>query len=59
MMDELDQKALRTAYAASIQAARDMYVDDDLQIDDDPNISEADEGVWVSAWVWVSNGGEN
>lgn len=27
--------------------------DNDLEIDDVPMISPSDEGVWVSAWVWV------
>ena len=25
----------------------------DVEIDDEPVLSVADEGVWVSAWVWV------
>jgi hypothetical protein len=38
-----------------IVAAREMYADDDIQIDDDAAASRADDGVWVSAWVWVPN----
>lgn len=45
---------------AAIAWARDNRADDDLEIDDEPNISHGagkenggDEGVWVSAWVWV------
>lgn len=37
------------------QAARDNYETDDVEIDDMPLFSEGSGGVWVSAWVWVSN----
>lgn len=40
------------AYAAEIEAAR-QECNDDLEIDDTPLLSVADEGVWVSAWVYV------
>lgn len=45
---------------ALIDAARERYVDssDDIEIDPFPLISEADEGTWVSAWVWVPGGDE-
>lgn len=43
------------ADAAEIEAARDAYQDDDLEIDDDALVSHADEGYWVSAWVWIDN----
>jgi hypothetical protein len=26
---------------------------DDTEIDDEPELSPADDGCWVSAWVWV------
>lgn len=39
----------------AIQAARDIYQNDDLEIDDDARLSVADNGVWVQAWIWVSN----
>lgn len=45
-----------SSYAAEIEQARDEYAlpsDDDLEIDDEPALSIADNGVWVSAWVWV------
>lgn len=37
-----------------IDAAR-LETDDDLEIDDTPELSQADEGCWVAAWIWVSN----
>lgn len=37
-----------------IEEARDNYATDECEIDDCPAVSEADNGVWVSAWVWVS-----
>lgn len=43
----------RDAYAADVQRARDEYATDDVEIDDEPDISEAENGVWVAAWVWV------
>ncbi len=36
-----------------IEQARDMYANDELQIDDSPVLAPADDGTWVSAWVWV------
>jgi len=36
-----------------VEAARRMYSDDDVEIDDEAAFSEADEHVWVSAWVRV------
>ena len=47
----------REEFADLIQQARDDYTTDsscDVEIDDDPVLSVADEGVWVSAWVWVN-----
>lgn len=37
------------------KTAQDMYATDtdDIEIDDDANISEADDGAWVQAYVWV------
>lgn len=46
------------ADATQIQRARDEYAvgsDDDVEIDDPAVISEADEGVWVQAWVYLRN----
>lgn len=40
-------------YAGAIATAREETTDD-LEIDDKPLVSPgADNGVWVSAWVWV------
>lgn len=36
--------------------AREHYADtsdNDLEIDDEPFHSESEDGIWVSAWVWV------
>lgn len=38
-----------------IQAARDTYQTTDITIDDDAQLSIADDGFWVSAWVWLTN----
>jgi hypothetical protein len=35
--------------------AKERYEDDDIRFDDDAAISDADAGVWVAAWVWVSD----
>ena len=40
-------------YDTLVSAARETHVSDDLEIDADPLLSEADEGTWVAAWVWV------
>ena len=43
----------RQAYASEIEKAREKYATDEVEIDDDPVTSAGDEGVWVSAWVWM------
>ncbi len=53
-LDELTTD--RLAHELTIEAARNNYTMHscaDIEIDDDPFFSVADEGVWVSAWVWV------
>lgn len=35
------------------EEAHDRYGTDDIEIDDEPATSEADDGIWVAAWVWV------
>jgi hypothetical protein len=40
-------------YAGEIAQARGTYATDDVEIDDNPSISQADEGTWVSGWLWV------
>lgn len=27
---------------------------DDIEIDELPNFSEAEDGIWVQAWVWLT-----
>jgi hypothetical protein len=50
-----DQRNHLTAYAPQIEEARDEYATtDDVEIDDEPSISNADNGVWVMAWLWIS-----
>lgn len=41
---------------AIIEMACDLYVDgsdDDIAIREDARVSQAKDGAWVSAWVWV------
>jgi hypothetical protein len=40
-----------------IEIARSIYENDDIEIDNGAAVSRSpeDEGVWVAAWVWVSN----
>ena len=38
-----------------IKAAKDLYQDDECEIDEGALTSEADTGVWVAAWVWLSD----
>lgn len=32
---------------------------DDIEVDDNAEVSAVDEGVWVQAWVFISNGAIN
>lgn len=50
----VDVEALKARY---IEQARAQYANDDLEIDDNPAISKGGDGdgVWVAAWVWVSD----
>ena len=43
----------REQFADAIALAREDYANNEVEIDDDPVLSVSDEGVWVSAWVWV------
>jgi hypothetical protein len=38
-----------------ISAARAKYGDDNIEIDDNAEMSEADDGTWVAAWVWIAS----
>ena len=51
---ELKQERLN--HEGTISAAQSNYADpsnNDIEIDDEPMLSIADDGVRVSAWVWV------
>lgn len=51
-----DKHTPDTATPAQIDAARTMYAqgtDYSIEIDDGALVSNADEGAWVQAWVWV------
>jgi hypothetical protein len=43
---------------AEIERARELYQDHAIEIDDGAKASRADEGVWIAAWVWLQNEGE-
>lgn len=38
--------------------AEQVETSDELEVDDRPIFSEADDGVWVGAWVWVAKSDE-
>lgn len=42
-----------TAHEGTIECARSNYANDEVEVDDVPLLSVAEDGVWVSAWVWV------
>ena len=43
------------ATAEQVQAARAQYATDEMEVDDDASTSPGEDGVWVSAWLWVGN----
>lgn len=45
----------RDATEAAAKAVK-QFADDDVQFDDRVFLSEADDGCWVSCWVWVAMG---
>lgn len=45
----------RPAKIAERIVATSIWEDEGIQIDNDARASEADDGVWVEAWVFVSN----
>jgi hypothetical protein len=45
----------KDATPAEIAAAREQYGSNDVEIDEGAAASRADNGVWVAAWVWLSN----
>jgi hypothetical protein len=48
-----------TREEAAAKCATDQYCNDDVELDDDAitgrTLSVGDDGVWVRAWLWVSN----
>lgn len=38
-----------------IEIARQLYADENTAIDDDARVSLGEDGIWVAAWVFVSN----
>lgn len=45
-----------SATPQEIEKAKDLYQTDEIEIDDfDVMTSPSDNGIWVSAWVWVSD----
>lgn len=53
-LTELKQQ--RLDHECTTDAARSNYADpsdNDIEVDDEPTLNIADDGVWVSAWVWV------
>lgn len=36
-----------------VRQARELFACEELEIDDDAQLSEANDGTWVQAWVWV------
>lgn len=39
-------------YSREVAEAREQCTDD-LEIDDAPMVSSSDDGVWISAWIYV------
>lgn len=37
------------------RARKSHKVDAECAVDDEPIFSESNDGVWVSAWLWVEN----
>lgn len=46
-----------TATAEEIEEARAVFGGDDVVIDEGALVSRADEGVWVSGWLYLSDTG--
>ena len=43
------------ATTEQIRRAKKEYETDEIEIDDNAIVSEAEEGVWISAWVWLEH----
>lgn len=54
--DERIQQLIDRTYATEQErkAAKDEYATDECEIDEDAYTSHADDGYWVSAWVWIA-----
>ena len=53
--DCADKSAKRTlATPEQIRVATNVHANGECEIDDGALVSEADDGYWVQAWVWVS-----
>lgn len=50
--EDTSDKTLATC--EEIQRARDEYETTEIQIDEECAASHTDDGVWVAAWVWLS-----
>lgn len=46
---------MKRATTAQIHRAQDTHClgTNDIEVDSNAEVSESDEGVWVSAWVWI------
>lgn len=55
LSDAVKEAEEARADTEEIQRARNLYGNDECEIDDDAQASRAPgEGVWVQAWVWLS-----
>jgi len=50
-----ERDELRAATDPEVTAARNIHGGTDIEIDHDAKCAEGSEGLWVAAWVWVSN----
>lgn len=50
-----ERDELRPATSNERHAAFVIHGETDIEIDDNAVCAEGSEGVWVAAWVWVSN----
>lgn len=53
-------RVFRLATPEEIEDARSILDgDDSMEVDDDAFATDGDGGVWVQAWVRITNGGED
>ena len=50
-LQEVDQA--RAGIAETIARARELHGADDREVDAEPLVAFTDDGMWLSAWVWV------